>query len=556
MQKAYTDLRSVVHPHWSPLDPNRHHTRHQHSDSLDTARLNFTGDTVAKTRLELALSGQSIATREALVFSQGIPVVVSSLLAELFIRATGKGNRYSADVDMATWGQQLLGCGFLFGMESLVSAQGKELSMLLDNAAFIEWLKCCRLKFVPDSTATPPVNNNNNNPFNDPISPRSGTKCENNSTTHPETMPPWTIELDVLDYEREAKPSTCISATAADVEVESELRKAPTADACLPRNGGTPLLDVGRVGLRERLGAVPVEVFVGVPRETLIAMGLLNRHIRIVPVLFTQGINEMQSVANLKSRLKSTPRDVQRDLNIQSMVSVKQYAQRVSLLLANRRANFATGSCAHINMNRYLGSVAGAMTGLERVVASQQNHSKDTDVLTSAEEAIRVLNGGLVTFCKSGKDRTAMAVTLAQARLLLTSDDIPRNFPSTDVTSADGGDGGGGGGGVAAADDDDDDNDVNGSNGMRVKNQVRCVDDSGRNHRAALVGTHAQETALLLEVAGVFREFGCRMVVAEKNIGRPQYSFNTLQRKLLPQLYRPPVSTIQDMITSVVARDS
>ncbi|KAF0744998.1 hypothetical protein Ae201684_000581 [Aphanomyces euteiches] len=59
-----------------------------------------------------------------------------------------------------------------------------------------------------------------------------------------------------------------------------------------------------------------------------------------------------------------------------------------------------------------------------------------------------------------------------------------------------------------------------------------------------------------LNAANLMREFGIRIKIAKKNVGRFKYSFNALQRKMLPDIYRPPVSTIQDMVTSVTARDS
>ncbi|CAN0476038.1 unnamed protein product, partial [Ectocarpus sp. 8 AP-2014] len=56
--------------------------------------------------------------------------------------------------------------------------------------------------------------------------------------------------------------------------------------------------------------------------------------------------------------------------------------------------------------------------------------------------------------------------------------------------------------------------------------------------------------------ANVLRAHGARLLVAEKNIGRPLYSFNALQRQFIPELYQPPPQTIQDVITSALNRDS
>lgn len=59
-----------------------------------------------------------------------------------------------------------------------------------------------------------------------------------------------------------------------------------------------------------------------------------------------------------------------------------------------------------------------------------------------------------------------------------------------------------------------------------------------------------------LRDANVLRAHGSRLLVAEKNVGRPLYSFNALQRQFIPELYQPPVQTIQDVITSALNRDS
>lgn len=74
--------------------------------------------------------------------------------------------------------------------------------------------------------------------------------------------------------------------------------------------------------------------------------------------------------------------------------------------------------------------------------------------------------------------------------------------------------------------------------------------------QAATVGWRAAERSGALADANVLRAHGCRLLVAEKNIGRPLYSFNALQRQFIPELYQPPPQTIQDVITSALNRDS
>lgn len=71
-----------------------------------------------------------------------------------------------------------------------------------------------------------------------------------------------------------------------------------------------------------------------------------------------------------------------------------------------------------------------------------------------------------------------------------------------------------------------------------------------------VAGWRAAERNGALADANVLRAHGCRLLVAEKNIGRPLYSFNALQRQFIPELYQPPSQTIQDVITSALNRDS
>eukprot|EP00911_Craspedida_sp_UC1_P000714 UC1_evm1s545 len=51
--------------------------------------------------------------------------------------------------------------------------------------------------------------------------------------------------------------------------------------------------------------------------------------------------------------------------------------------------------------------------------ARAKKGGKNTDLLMIGEEIARKMNAGRLSCCKSGKDRTSMAVTLEQCSLLL-----------------------------------------------------------------------------------------------------------------------------------------
>lgn len=59
------------------------------------------------------------------------------------------------------------------------------------------------------------------------------------------------------------------------------------------------------------------------------------------------------------------------------------------------------------------------MHEIEHVVPrAVSHHEKNTEVLVLTERLVRALRGGRITSCKSGKDRTSMAITAEQAGLL------------------------------------------------------------------------------------------------------------------------------------------
>lgn len=120
----------------------------------------------------------------------------------------------------------------------------------------------------------------------------------------------------------------------------------------------------------------------------------------VIPLLFTQGINEQQSLANAVGGSGS---DTQRDINREGLFRLTRYARCVALQ--------AVGSGV-LKLDRDLAALAGEIRN------ESSSAGKRPRVLQLAADITRMLHGLRITCCKSGKDRTGMSVTLEEARLL------------------------------------------------------------------------------------------------------------------------------------------
>lgn len=274
------------------------------------------------------------------------------------------------------------------------------------------------------------------------------------------------------------------------------------------------------------------------PHAIFAGLGNKTREIKLVPAIFSQGLDAKQSIANRKAAFGSTldwslgtsrssrsesrnskassgepghdalddddaaldetpspttPRNpsseddtsafgIQRLLNAQAFDTIKAYA------IAARGSDVALGPLK-------------AAIDKERLAATEaKSFEKHWMSLVEAERATRALQGGLCVFCKSGKDRTGMMVTLFAAMFY----DSPRSSSE--------------GGGAPAE---------------------QAVNDEA-----------------VLRRANLLREYGVRLPLCLKNTGRYKYAFNMIQRKFLPPPLRPPTSVIETLIDSAINRDT
>jgi inositol polyphosphate-4-phosphatase len=129
---------------------------------------------------------------------------------------------------------------------------------------------------------------------------------------------------------------------------------------------------------------------------------------RIVPVMFSIGINEQASLAEKFG-----------DISFQEAINRKNYDH-----LHGYYKNYVNFQQKHskVDNQRTVQSLADLMHHLSACMLSKK--SKNVDILHMAEEVCLAMNGARMTGCKSAKDRTAMAVTLEQVRLLQREHDM------------------------------------------------------------------------------------------------------------------------------------
>ena len=129
--------------------------------------------------------------------------------------------------------------------------------------------------------------------------------------------------------------------------------------------------------------------------------------VRVFPVLFTQGINEEQNVANLMH----TNTDEQAEINKRAFVQLSNFVASFENF-SSERPGAAVG---HDVLQRQKAVLERARRSL-----CQPAHIKNVEMLQACALLTRLLGGGRVIMCKSGKDRTAMALTLENSNLLVS----------------------------------------------------------------------------------------------------------------------------------------
>ncbi|CAM9650481.1 unnamed protein product [Ectocarpus sp. 12 AP-2014] len=374
-------------------------------------------DNLRTALLEYEVLGGKVSIRRACVVSQAISIAATSFCAKLEMMARGTLDVAS---DRTTGGcgsydelaERWVSTGFLLGFEGLLSIHGKEHGMVEDTVSALDMLADYNFKVVPATlvgTDTPPLGTGNPSPVADD---------------------PFELEIGV-----EGNTIQCI-----------------VGDACLPRlpralwdssssSSSSSSTDGGGGG---------------------------GRAVRIVPVLFTQGIDIQQSMTH-------AARDAREKAAFQAPTATATTGPAGSNAAGGGVATSSPGSIppllsggmpplprprgSAVGLDDLLGlgemdisgggtavregeggggpgaSVTGAMgqqqtsvgasvpewmhpalSELETAVRDDKVAHKNTAILLEAQVAVRRLCGGRVTFCKSGKVTERRCPSLSKRR--------------------------------------------------------------------------------------------------------------------------------------------
>eukprot|EP01094_Clydonella_sp_ATCC50884_P018724 TRINITY_DN3515_c0_g2_i1.p1 TRINITY_DN3515_c0_g2~~TRINITY_DN3515_c0_g2_i1.p1 ORF type:complete len:1473 (-),score=252.58 TRINITY_DN3515_c0_g2_i1:1080-5219(-) len=247
--------------------------------------------------------------------------------------------------DLYYW-EQVISVGYLIHFESLLSTRGAENGMLGDMDVAVRFLQHCSIRLKQCDAGEE----------EDPLPSSDGSSSFASSS----------IFLD---------------------EIKIHRIHAPLSPSMDPE-------DLLRI---ELIFAAPREVMCFLPSFLQV-----EGPICVVPVLFTQGINEEQTVAIALGECK-----LQEDINMENLGILTEYFEKYR---SYRQGLPEALGCSVADLGVELSKIGD--------IIKNSHNEKNVEVLPFTADFTRKLKGSRLTSCKSAKDRTSMSVTWEQARLL------------------------------------------------------------------------------------------------------------------------------------------
>jgi hypothetical protein len=154
---------------------------------------------------------------------------------------------------------------------------------------------------------------------------------------------------------------------------------------------------------------------------------------------------------------------------------------------------------------------------------------KFVDILLEVERIGFAIDAILCVFCKSGKDRTGVVCTYRDARYICERYRSELSQQTNDNRS------------------NYDNNNNNNNNSSKVPSETARGGITSASDKKSVIPAISERDDILF-LSNIFREYGCRIRVCSKNIGRDVFSFNSIQRQFLPTIYQPPYEVCEYLI--------
>lgn len=294
-----------------------------------------------------------IERRLEVAFCQAMSALVTCFQQTLYVH-THDNRPHPLKASGIEYLEMLTRVGFLFSVESLLSTYGNELGMLGDTEAAVKELGRVQIKLRPVK------------------SPRAATFRV--SITSGSSG--FVIELPIITRRASEFP-------------DRSMHRVPGQDAVS--------------------GAIYLSLLT--PEQRMRAKFLFQKPIRVIPVIFSQGLNEMQTVANTVGKAS-----LQKDINAENMGKLEAYVKSFAEWVTKKQVRDV--ALTPIYDADDLDRIQTSLVAL-KVSIQLSGRSKRMSILSLSSSIARCVGGGRVTMCKSAKDRTSMSITLEEAKLLV-----------------------------------------------------------------------------------------------------------------------------------------
>lgn len=355
--------------------------------------------------------------------------------------------------------EQMEKLGFLFQVESLVSTHGNEAGMLEDMAGALNELRNVRFVLVDEHTSededlrlTRGSDNNREVSLSfhmddESKETHSSERSHGTNTSSSSGAIAGVVDVNVFTSLDDALSIDGSSSTASPKSKQDSAPRASTPNSPMHSNSfsgvrdrlistikatSNRLLNAARAAssssessVDKLMGCTHLVIRVNVRTSNIKLSEYLRQGgtINVVPLLFTQGINEKQTIAN---NTGSSVTRLQDEINERSLRTLRRYCDRYCNYTATVQALQISSGMPIIRDTPTREEVTRRLTELEKLIAlSRQNRKKRPEILQFSSDLCRRISAGRVTVCKSAKDRTGMSVTLEQGRILVQNHGLP-----------------------------------------------------------------------------------------------------------------------------------